>query len=93
MFSIVLITLFGVLIGYLLRRFSVVRVVNRTLTWTIWFMLFVLGLGVGRNTLTADGFIRYGGEALLIAAVSVFGSLIATKIVTRYMIKTKEDKA
>lgn len=51
MFSIIMIALCGVVAGFGLRRWKGLQHVNSTITITICFMLFVLGLSVGENRL------------------------------------------
>ena len=43
MFSLIMIALCGVVVGFGLRRWRALQNVNHTITLTICFMLFVLG--------------------------------------------------
>lgn len=91
MFTVVLITLCGILVGYLLRRFESLQHVNSTITITICLMLFILGVSVGENHDLVQNLWRFGGQALLISLVSLLGSSIAAWLVYRYFFN-KEDK-
>ena len=93
MFTVVLITLCGVGIGYLLRRLQWLRHVSLTITLTISIMLFVLGLSVGGNSLIMHHFIRLGGVALAVTFAAMIGSAIGGWLVWRYVFNGKENKA
>lgn len=91
MYIVVLITLCGVAVGYLLRRLRWLRHVNYTITATISFMLFVLGVSVGENPLIMRECWRLGGVALLISLAAILGSAVAGWVLWRYMLGRKED--
>ena len=76
MFSIIMIALCGVVAGFGLRRWKGLQHVNSTITITICFMLFVLGLSVGENRLIVSNLWSYGSQALLISLASILGSAI-----------------
>ena len=62
MFSIIMIALCGVVAGFGLRRWKGLQHVNSTITITICFMLFVLGLSVGENRLIVSNLWSYGSR-------------------------------
>lgn len=92
MLSIILTTVAGILVGYLLRGRSFLKHIHASITVTIWLMLFVLGLSVGGNPLVVSGLWRFGGEALLISVASVLGSTAAAGLVYRFMGKEKNER-
>ena len=91
MYIVVLITLCGVAVGYLLRRLRCLLHVNYTIIATISFMLFVLGVSVGENPLIMRESWRLGGVALLISLAAILGSAVAGWALWRYMLGRKED--
>lgn len=91
MYIVVLITLCGVAVGYLLRRLRWLRHVNYTIIATISFMLFVLGVSVGENPLIMRESWRLGEVALLISLAAILGSAVAGWALWRYMLGRKED--
>lgn len=93
MFTVILITLCGVAVGYLLRNLHWLRHVNITITLTICVMLFVLGISVGENPLIVKHFAHLGGVALAITIAAMLGSAIGGWLVWRYVFKGKEEKA
>lgn len=93
MFTVIFITAFGVLAGYLLRHFRGMQHINRSITFTIWFMLFVLGISVGENQLIVKNLWRFGVQALFIGSASVAGSVLVAFLLHRYVLgNTKKTK-
>lgn len=85
MLTVVLITLLGTGIGYVLRRHSRwLQYVDRTILLTIFVMLFVLGWSVGGN----DDLVRHlpscGGQAALIAVAAMVGSACLAGVVHHF---------
>lgn len=76
MFTVIFITLAGIIAGYLLRSVKQLRHVDRSITLTIWVMLFILGITVGENPYIVENIGRFGGQALLISLAAIFGSVV-----------------
>ncbi|MDO5751374.1 MAG: lysine exporter LysO family protein [Rothia sp. (in: high G+C Gram-positive bacteria)] len=87
MFIVILITLLGIVLGFSLRRFRLVQGVQRTITVTIYLMLFILGLSVGEHPTLMHHLPRFGGLALLLALVGILGSALAAKALYTYIYK------
>lgn len=83
MFIVVFIALCGVAVGFALRRVRGVQRVNLSITLTICFMLFVLGVSVGEDERIVRNLWRFGGQALLISLMGVAGSVLGGYIVHR----------
>lgn len=92
MFSIIMIALCGVVAGFGLRRWKGLQHVNSTITITICFMLFVLGLSVGENRLIVSNLWSYGSQALLISLASILGSAISGWALYKYVLKSKQEE-
>lgn len=91
MFSVILCALLGVAAGYMLRRIRALQKVHSTITLTICFMLFVLGLSVGTNSNLMSHFWSYGWQAAVIALSAMLGSLFAAWGLHHFIFKeTKE---
>lgn len=73
MFTVIVIMLAGVVLGYVLKagRFVCVR---RIVTVLIWVLLFLLGVEVGGNPRVINGIGQLGIEAVVIAVAGVLGS-------------------
>jgi uncharacterized membrane protein YbjE (DUF340 family) len=87
MFSVILTVIAGIACGYALRRVRFLQYVNHTITLTICFMLFVLGLTVGGNEQLMSHLAHFGGQALLICTASMAGSALAGWAVWRFVFK------
>ncbi len=87
MFYLILTVIAGVGCGYALRRLRFLQGVSHTITLTICFMLFVLGLTVGGNEQLMARLGHFGGQALLICTASMTGSAIGGWLVYRYVFK------
>lgn len=90
MFSLIMIALCGVVAGFGLRHWRPLQNVNHTITITICFMLFVLGLSVGENRMIIQHLWSYGAQALLISLASMLGSALGGWILYKYVFKPKK---
>lgn len=93
MFSIILTMLAGVIIGHFLRHGKCSVRVERTISLTILALLFVLGLSVGSNRQVIANLGHLGWQAVVLATLSLIGSVLAAFLVYRVMLrKRKENK-
>ena len=72
MFTVVFIAAAGIATGYVLRRLKWLHHVNTTITLTICFMLFVLGLSVGENRQIVQNLWHFGGQPSLLASQALW---------------------
>lgn len=75
MLHIILIMLAGVAAGFMLRRRDL-RLVPRLITVAIWLLLFLLGTEVGRNRAILDNLPTIGGQAVILTAGALAGTLL-----------------
>lgn len=73
MFTVIVIMLAGVVLGYVLKAGRSVCV-RRIVTVLIWVLLFLLGVEVGGNPRVISGIGQLGVEAVVIAVAGVLGS-------------------
>lgn len=65
----------GILCGVLLRRRdSIIRLVEPLLNWSIYILLFFIGIGVGLNKIVVDRLGIIGFQALALTVGAVIGS-------------------
>ena len=76
MFTVILLMLAGMAVGYFLRRRTRAKV-QGVITVLIWALLFILGVEVGGNERIISSLPALGGEALLLAAGGTLGSVLA----------------
>lgn len=76
----------GIPAGYVLRRKEKARlVVARLLTWTVWALLFMLGLALGSDSMLLERLSRLGARAAVISLLSVTGCLLAARLTGRWL--------
>ena len=85
MFTIIGLVLTGMLLGYLLRK--------RDLKKLIWLLLFILGIEVGSNEEIIRGLHTIGYEAVVLTLGGTLGSVIAAWALWRALYKRKGGRA
>jgi len=91
MTSYIVITLFaiGIAVGRLFRNKNTTRKnVDRAVTWSVYALLFLLGISVGINDEIINNFSRIGYKALWLTLGAVLGSIILAKIVYNLFFKS-----
>ena len=87
MFKVLGLLIFGFVAGYILRSVPVLEKLEKTISWTVLFMLFVFGISIGMNETLIQNLGRFGSQAALLAVCGVFGSLLASYFVYRLLYK------
>lgn len=83
MFKVLAITFSGMALGYLLRRMAWLGHLAKSITYTIWLLLFFFGLQVGANEQVVNNLGTLGVKALEISVAGVLGSCVAAWILLR----------
>ncbi len=91
MFRILAIMFVGIAVGYLIRRWGVIKHIGSTTMLTILLLLFVMGVEVGQNEQLVSNLVGLGGEALLISVATVVGSIVAARILYVTVFKGARD--
>ena len=86
MFTIISIMFMGIGIGYLLRDLRFLQKVEKSISLTIFLLLFVLGLSIGSNSLIIN-IGKFGWQAIVLATLSILGSLLASFLVFHLFFK------
>ena len=79
MFKILGLMILGIIIGYGLRRISFLRKVEVSISYTVFLLLFVLGVTIGSNRLIVDNLFSFGWQAALLALSATVGSILDRK--------------
>lgn len=87
MFVVIGIMMFGIAAGYLLRGVELFQKIGKTISYTIFLLLFLLGVSVGSNDAIIKNLYNLGWQALIIAAAGTLGSVIAAWCVYRFFFK------
>lgn len=77
MLTVVAIMSFGMLLGYLLRsKKNIFKKVDRWVSLTIYLLLFLLGVSVGKNEIVVKNIHHIGIQALIITLAAIAGSVV-----------------
>lgn len=91
MIEILIIMAIGILCGFLLRRKDkIIKLVEPMLTWSIYLLLFLIGIGVGINKIVVDQLGVIGVHALVLTLGAVVGSSIMALICYRLFFNKKK---
>ncbi len=77
MFTVILLLLAGIGIGFCLRKRNAARKVQAAVSVLIWVLLFLLGVEVGENERIIRGLHTLGVEAVVLAVGGTAGSVLA----------------
>lgn len=82
----------GILVGYFLRgKEKVISGVEKAILWSIFLLLFFLGLSIGGNELIMASLPKLGLNALIITLGGVAGSLLVAWAIWK-LVFVKERK-
>ncbi|MEI6276177.1 MAG: LysO family transporter [Prolixibacteraceae bacterium] len=90
MISILLVLSSGILVGLMIVRKPRLHLLNNhLLNWSIYLMLFLLGISVGTNEEVIKNLGKIGYEAVAIALASIAGSVLFSGLLFRFLFKQK----
>jgi len=82
----------GVLVGRLLRHKPVsLKAIDRISTYSIYLLLFLIGISIGTNKEIVSNLSSLGLKALIITAFSLAGNILLSIIVYRVFFKTEKN--
>lgn len=87
MFSIISTMFLGIGIGYGLRNWAILQKTEKTISLTIFLLLFILGVSIGSNSLIVNNLGKFGWQAIILAVSGVLGSLLAARLVLQLFFK------
>lgn len=90
MFIVISIMFLGVGIGFLLKRIQWLQYVSKTISYTIYLLLFLLGVSVGANQTIVNNLATLGWQAFVLAFAGALGSALAAWIVYRCFFAKQE---
>jgi len=90
MFTIIGIMLAGIVVGVVLHYKKCYPKTGQYINYTIYVLLFILGLSVGSNQEITSNLVALGKTALIITIAGVFGSAIAALLISRIFFKHHE---
>ena len=87
MFSIISTMFLGIGIGYGLRNWAILQKTEKTISITIFLLLFLLGISVGSNELIINNLAAFGWQAAILAFSATCGSILASWMVLKFFFK------
>jgi len=90
MIAILILMCSGILTGLLIRkRKTLIQQIERLIIWSIFILLFLMGLSIGRDPLIMNELPSLGLTAALISLAGTLGSLFAALLLWRLLFKKK----
>lgn len=81
----------GALLGFVLRnKRRVSWATERLTTWTVWLLLFMMGISVGSNHTLLSNLLNIGINAIVISVASIAGSIAAGWVLYRYLFQKSD---
>ena len=87
MFTVISIMFGGIALGYLFRKKALLQKLGKPVSYTIYILLFFLGISVGGNHEIINNILSLGSDALLLAFAGTTGSVVAAWIVYKLFFK------
>ena len=84
MFSIVATMMTGISLGYLFRHKSVLQNTEKTISMTIFLLLFIMGITIGSNDELIMNLGNFGWQAAVISISATCGSVLAAWLVMKF---------
>jgi len=92
MITVVAIMTAGIVLGYFLRnKTSLIKINDKLVTWAIYLLLFILGVGIGANEIIMKSLPTLGLKALAITVGGVIGSIFLAWTTYIKFFKRKES--
>ena len=90
MYVVIILFLAGIFLGYFLKSNKKIKKYIDILTnWSIYLLLFLLGISVGNNETIIQNIGKLGIQALLITVFAMVGSIIMAFITYKLFFKNK----
>lgn len=81
----------GILLGVIVGKYkALVKVVDHLITWSIFLLLFLLGVSVGINDKIMNNLDEIGVNALIITLGALIGSVFVAWLLFRFVFSKKE---
>lgn len=90
MFTIIGTMFSGIILGYIFRNMDFLRKTEKTISYTIILLLFIMGLSVGSNDRIIENLGSFGWQAAIIALSATCGSIVAAWLVLTLFFKKGE---
>jgi uncharacterized membrane protein YbjE (DUF340 family) len=90
MITVLVLMTLGIALGFFVGKFpKIIKGVDKMTTWSIYLLLFLLGIGVGVNEKIINNLHSIGLQALILTIGAVVGSIIFAYITYKLFFKSK----
>ncbi|MFN8208344.1 MAG: LysO family transporter [Bacteroidales bacterium] len=90
MYEIIILLAVGIVIGWLIRKKQkLVSITDRSLGWSVYLLLFLLGIGIGTNEEIIREFSKLGLQAAGISLLAIAGSIGGAVVCYRLFFEKK----
>jgi len=91
MIEILIIMFSGIILGYIFRRRrSIITIADKLAGWSIYLLLFLLGLSIGNNEMIINNFAQIGFNSILLTISGITGSVLLSFIAYKFFFKKDE---
>jgi len=92
MYSILGILIIGITLGFIFRKMEkLIKLSNKLLIWSIYLLLFLLGISIGTNDEIIRNFPTTGLKALVLTFAGVLGSCLVSLLIYKIYFVEKEN--
>ncbi|OPX28519.1 MAG: hypothetical protein B1H06_03125 [Candidatus Cloacimonas sp. 4484_143] len=83
----------GIISGYFLKdHTNIIKISDKLLSWSIYLLLFLLGISVGSNQEIISNFDKIGFQAIILSIAGVIGSIVIAFFVYKFFFLPKNEK-
>ncbi len=91
MTTVLIIMTIGITIGFFIsKKESLIKINDKLVTWAIYLLLFLLGIGVGTHKDIINNIHTIGLQAIIITIGAILGSLVCAYIVYKLFFRSKK---
>jgi uncharacterized membrane protein YbjE (DUF340 family) len=92
MFTVLVFLLFGILFGFLFRKKNkIIIIADKSLIWSIYLLLFLLGIAIGSNKTILQNFADIGFKFIILSLAGTISSILLAWIVYKFFWKKNEE--
>lgn len=91
--TVIVVFIVGIFLGRMIKASDKFREwLERLVTYSVWILLFLMGIAVGINKTIIQNFEQIGYLAFFLTIGAVVGSVLLSAIVYRYLFRAKKLK-
>jgi len=91
MVEILIIMFSGIVLGFIFRKKrTLITAADKLAGWSIYLLLFLLGLSIGNNELIINNFVQIGFNSIMLTLSGISGSVILSFFAYKFFFKKDE---